>query len=234
LIRGVGLAARMGMLGLLCAHFALTVAYLAPPSPLKARVQPLLDATVGTYFEQNWSLFAPSPRSSDVALLARPLTATEVADLSRRGLPQEGWYDLSGPLYTAFEGNRLSAYERLSRPQYRAILAYFAGDPSLAAWQESCARGDPTSCGIYEQRVDLGRARARELLTHISSAFYHDIARPGDTVTHVALRARDGVRILWSQRETSARTTRDIDLGVYPVDPSVRPAGLYRLLEGTR
>jgi hypothetical protein len=217
---------------LLLGHFALTVAYLAPPNPIKARMQPMLDATIGTYFEQNWSLFAPNPRSSDEALLARLLTAGEVAEIPTRGLPQDGWYDLSSPLYMAFEQNRFSAHDRLSRPQYRAIIAYLLGDPSLRLWQQSCARGDRASCSVYEQRLDLARRRARELLVRIGSAFYYDIARPGDSVTHIALRAREGRRVPWSERDTRGRQTQDVDLGVYPLDSYVRAAGLYRRGDG--
>jgi hypothetical protein len=219
---------RLFTLAVLVTHVALTAAYLVPPHPIKAPFQPLLDATIGTYFEQNWSLFAPSPRSSEQMLLARPLSAQELENVPRQGLPAEGWYDLSSPLYGAFERQRLSAYERLSRPPYRALLAYLADDPYLASWRTSCRQGDTASCAIYEQRLQIARVHAADALGRLASAFCQDVVRPGDQATHVALRVRDVQRVPWEQRYATTRVTQDIELGVFPVDHRVVGAGLYR------
>lgn len=66
-------------------HFGLTAAYNVPLNPLKIQLQQLLQATVGTFFPQNWNLFAPNPVDSDYALLARPLTPGEQETFLRTG-----------------------------------------------------------------------------------------------------------------------------------------------------
>jgi hypothetical protein len=48
------------------------VAWVAPPSPVKERLQPVLNAAFKPYFQQTWTLFSPNP----------PTTV------------QEGWYQL--------------------------------------------------------------------------------------------------------------------------------------------
>src|SRR5439155_3562215 len=219
---------RIATLVWLLGHFALTVAYLMPPNPLKVSWRPLLEATIGTYLEQDWSLFAPSPRSSDQALLARPLTRAEVAEIPTRGLPTDGWYDLSTPLQAGFEDNRFSAYERLSRPQYRAVVSYLVGNPALAPWQQSCQRGDPASCAVYDERLRVARSAAATLLARIGSAFYQDVAPPGEDVSHVALRVREIRRVPWEERYAPRQVTQDVELGVYPIDPRVGAAGIYQ------
>ena len=122
----------------LAGHFLLTVAYVAPLNPVTLPLRPLLDGTIGTYFEQNWGMFAPNPRSGEAILLVHAFTDAQVAAIPDRGLPADGWYDLSTPLWDAFHQNRLSAYDRLGRPQSRAMLAYLNGGPELSLWQESC------------------------------------------------------------------------------------------------
>jgi hypothetical protein len=64
---------RVAALIWLVTHFALTVTYVMPVNPIKLGLQPFLNATIGTYFPQNWSLFAPDPLTSDYAFLALPL-----------------------------------------------------------------------------------------------------------------------------------------------------------------
>src|SRR5699024_6174422 len=68
---------RGAALGWLVVHFALTVAYVMPLNPVTAAVQPLLRATIGTYFPQGWAFFAPDPGWSVPVLLARPLSPAE-------------------------------------------------------------------------------------------------------------------------------------------------------------
>ena len=208
-------------------HFALTVAYLLPPDPLRESMQPLIDATIGTYFKQNWGLFAPRPRSSDLKLLARPLTDAEFAAIPTQGLPADGWYDLAAPLYAAFVENRLTAYERVVRPHQHAVQGYLAGQPTLAPLQQSCQRGDSASCTTYEKRLQAARAANDRLFTRIGSAFYQDIARPGDGIRHIALRAREAQSVPWPERYTARRTTQDLEIGLFPIDRGVRPVGIY-------
>jgi hypothetical protein len=221
-------AIRIASLLWLVAHFGLTIAYLMPLNPLKVAMQPLLDATIGVYFEQNWSLFAPSPRSSEQALLARPLSNADVQAIPTHGLPTDGWYDLSTPLQIGFEHNHFSAYERLTRPQYRAVVSYLLGDPALVPWQQSCQKGDPGSCAVYTSRLRIARSQAAAMLARMGSAFYKDVARPDDTINYVALRMREIRRVPWDERHTAQRVTQDVELGIYPLDELSVAVGLYR------
>jgi hypothetical protein len=208
------------------AHFALTFAYLTPANPFKESLQPVLDATIGTYFPQSWNLFAPSPRAREVKLLARPLTAAEREALPTAGLPTDGWYDASTPWHRASAENRLAAYERVSRPALHTMEDYLYAPISMPP-PEVCQR-DPGFCARQEQRIQVYRQTNDFLLMRIASAFYRDIARPDDQVTHIALRAREAQTVSWPERYTVEASWRDVGLGVFPIDPTVTRMGLYR------
>lgn len=109
----------------LVVHFILTMIYVYPDNPIKDTLQPLLDATIGRYFAQGWALFAPEPDNTDVVLLVRPLSSNEYSVVRTKGLPSDGWYDLSSPLWTKLQNNRFSAYGRLSRVVSKAVYSYF-------------------------------------------------------------------------------------------------------------
>jgi hypothetical protein len=218
---------RVATLGWLVAHFALVVAYVMPINPVTITLQPMLRATIGTYFEQDWGMFAPNPRSADVVLLARLLSAAEVAALPTQGLPADGWHDLSTPLWAGFHQNRFSAYDRLTRPQPRAIIAYLNGGPEAALWREYCQRGDQAACGVFQEQMAVARADAARLLAKLGSAFSREVGRPGEA-SHVALRARQLLPVPWSERYTAPRRVEDAELGVYLIDWGITPPGLYR------
>jgi hypothetical protein len=206
----------------------LTLAYVVPLNPVTLPLRPLLDATIGTYFEQNWGMFAPNPRSGEAIFLARPLTDADFAAIPERGLPAAGWYDLSTPLWDAFHLNRLSAYDRLARPQSRAMLAYLTGGPELGGWQEACQRGDPAACAYYEERLAEARARAGILLARVASAALHDLGQDDGRLTHVALRARLLQAIPWSERYGGTRGFQDVELGTYPIERGVATSRALR------
>jgi hypothetical protein len=226
--RQLTLVVRIASLAWLVGHFALTVAYVAPLNPATLPLRPLLDATIGRYFEQNWGMFAPNPRSGEAILLVRPLSAAEAAALPDQGLPPTGWYDLSTPLWDGFYRNRLSAYDRLGRPASRAMLAYLNGGPELGTWQETCLRGDAAACAYYAERLAEARARAGTLLARIGSAALHDLGQDAEPVTHVALRARLLDAVPWSERYAGTRETHDVELGTYPLVRGGATSGLPR------
>jgi hypothetical protein len=53
-------------------HFGLTAVYVMPTNPMNAAWRRLLDATVGTYYSQNWQLFSPEPLTENYALYILP------------------------------------------------------------------------------------------------------------------------------------------------------------------
>jgi hypothetical protein len=218
--------ARLTSLGCLLIYGALTVAYLAPPNSLTAPLQPVLRATIGTYFEQSWSLFAPIPVSSDLALLARPMSRGEVAALPASGWPGDGWHDLSTPLWARATHNPFAADGRLRNAQVRAITAYLGRPAELDAWWIACQSGDTVACAHYTAQLQLARAEAERLLVKIASASIQHSAQAGQDISHVALRVRVIPGAPWSQRYEAGRDVFEIDVGVYPVDFGVSPPAL--------
>lgn len=208
-------------------HFGLTVLYVMPVNPLKLELQPYLAATIGTFFPQNWSLFAPNPIESDYALLVHCLGPGEAAD---GALPVEGWRDLSSPLWHRFQSNRLSAYDRLARPHGAAIRTFLAGDSAMLPWLEGCRKGDDHACDFYRDRLQEARDRSARLLGRIGSAFCAETEAAAEPTNRVAVRVRETRGVPWSRRhdDQAVAESRDLEVGIFPLDRSVRPSGLYR------
>jgi uncharacterized protein DUF5819 len=222
------LLVRLAALLWLVGHFALTVAYVTPANPLTVSLQPLLDATIGTYFPQGWGFFAPNPGASVAVLLVRPLSDAELTAVSTQGLPEDGWYDLSTPLWDGFHRNHFSAYDRLALPQFRAMLSYLTGSQQLDPLRESCERGDAAACEQYEAEMATARARAARILVKVASAFCKELEQPEQEIRYMALRARELRSVPWSDRHGGRPVTRDVDLGVYAVDAEAAPSGVFR------
>lgn len=183
----------------LIVHFTLTILYVSPRNPLKDTVEPFLDATIGTYFLQNWNLFAPTPVTADFSLLVRPLNNNEFKTAQAHGLPDNGWYDLSAPMWTEFQRNRFSAYARMARPEDQAIAHY----------------------------LDQPQDQPVQLLVKVASSFCKDIGQ--DHANFVALVIYEKLSKPWSERETSKpQDIKTILIGVYPVNNQIEKMNLYR------
>jgi len=212
----------------LVVHFALTVVYVMPLNPMNAAMQPLLDATIGTYYSQNWRLFSPEPLARNYALLIRPLSGEQAAAASK-SLPSDGWFDVTTPFWVRFQRNRFSAYDRLTRPQVNALLNWLTGGSALETWQQSCHMGDTEACAFFEEQLRLVRMQEAGLLAKAASAFCKDVAELCRGATHVALRAHEEAGVVWSQRYSAATPViHEMDLGVYPIDTNVASPGIYR------
>lgn len=211
-------------------HFGLTAVYVMPTNPMNAAWRRLLDATVGTYYSQNWQLFSPEPLTENYALYILPLTDAQAATASTQGLPHDGWFDITSPLLVRFQENRFSAYDRLARPQINSLMTWLSGGASLDLWQQTCSMGDPSACAFYNEQLKLTRVQAGAVLVRAASAFCKDMAQACLGATWVALRAHEQLPVPWSQRYTSTKPiTRDMDLGVYPIDKSISHAGIYAI-----
>ncbi|HWS85235.1 MAG TPA: DUF5819 family protein [Ktedonobacteraceae bacterium] len=183
----------------LVAHFTLTTIYVLPTNPAQDTLKPLLDATIGKYFNQGWALFAPNPISADYELLVRPLSSSEFTVAQTKGLPNDGWYDVSSPMWTKFQSNRFSAYNLVFRPSSEALLNY----------------------------LDEHQQQQVQLMVKTASAFCKDIGQSNASYVALMIRERPGKQ--WSERGTSqqpvARTTL---VGIYPIDKSVENIHLYQ------
>lgn len=223
-------------------HFVLTLLYVAPTNPVKAELQPLIRSTIGTYFPQNWRLFAPDPIQNSYSLLVHPLRSDDLPNVEApvdhedlenskisEMLPEKGWYDLSKPAWDAFQRDRFAAgYDRLSRPQWNAILIYLRGGTGLSPWRRACRLGDSISCKFLFSRLEQDRRHARSMLVDIASAFCKDI-HVASECDRVALRIREIRAVPWSERWEGQPEVVDYDVGVFEVNERVASPGLYRV-----
>jgi len=209
------------------AHFTLTAVYVMPLTPAKMSLQPVLNATIGSFFSQNWSLFAPNPAADNDILLVRCLGAEEEAAIAARGLPSEGWDDISTPLWRRLQQNRFTAYDRMARPQAGLIRRYLQGPDDLEAWKVSCRNGSEEACKYVDERVKKLREEITKSLGKIGSAYCRE-AFPSQTFAKVALRARVISAVPWSKRYTDKPGISEVDLGVVPLDHEVALTGIYR------
>jgi hypothetical protein len=229
----LGAACKLATLALLILHFVLTILYVLPPNPVKVPLLGLLQGTVGVYARQNWSLFAPNPIASNQAVLAKCMTAAESAresDAMRRGRATSGWADVSTPFWSAFQGNRFSAYDRVIRPYTHALRTYLFGGHALSEWESACrAKNDADACIVYEKTLATVRTGMERSLRRLGSAFCAE-HRPDAAVVAVALRARLTPAWRWSERHNppAGRPAHDVSLGVFPIDRSVVGPRIFR------
>ena len=184
----------------LVAFFILTFLYVLPTNPIQSRIKPFLDATIGTYFYQNWELFGPNPIDTDYALLVRPLTNEELKVAKIKGAPNNGWYDVSSPLWTKLQSNRFSAYETFSNAITNAVISYDY---------------DPEQQPL-------------KLMVRFASAFCKDIGR--SDAHYVALMIRERQSSPWPEgKAPKPRVVKTVFVGVYPIDKSVENIDLYQM-----
>ena len=234
--RALRRACKVATLALLILHFVLTLLYVMPPNPIKVPLMGLLDVTIGVYARQNWSLFAPNPIAANQAMLARCLTPAELqheSEAMRQGGATAGWADVSTPFWHAFQGNRLSAYDRVIRPYTHALRTYLSGGHGLAEWERSCrVKQDTDACEVYDQALTKVRAEVETSLRKLGSAFCAE-HRPNSAVVAVALRARLTPAWRWSERHNARadRPAHDVSLGVFTIDHAVVGPGIFRATE---
>jgi hypothetical protein len=216
------------MVGLVL-HFATTLLYVFPMNPVKMELGFLASATIGTYFPQNWSLFAPTPVQSTQALLVRCLADDEVPKSSSGKLPVHGWEDVSSAHFAQAHRHPLSAYERLVRPMQNSIRQYVSGGPDLYPFHEACQKGDEDACKVRDEAIKPRRSQASRILRRIGSAFCREVF-PMRRFSEVALRLRDWSAVPWSARESGEPKVTDYELGIYALDETVVLPGLYQML----
>lgn len=219
---------RGAMLLWLVAHFSMSALYVLPPTPLRISLDSTLNQTIGRYFAQNWSLFAPTPISSNIALIVRPLDAGEVQAALAGSCPTGGWYDVSTPAWHESQRQRFSAYDRLVRPQSNVVRAFMGGIPRALFWKAACERGDSAACREYS-RILLGtRVQSAPLLQRIASSACLSISSGKRLPVGVAVRVRITDAVPWSKRVGGRQPTADFDLGVFPITRDVVPSPVVR------
>ncbi len=212
----------------LVCHVALTTAFCLPFSPITIALQPILAPTIGRFFPQNWRLFAPEPVSNSYHLLVRCLDVPGAVRARAGSLPDGGWHDISEPMWDAFHRNRFGAYDRLSRPINNAIHQYLFGPPDVSILAKSCGKGSDLDCDMVTKAVEDARTHAAPILQRAATAFCYEQAGRVAFIA-VGLRVLEQKAIPWSQRDSSIeRSSREYDLGVFPLDPRQVTGGIYR------
>jgi len=210
----------------LVVHFILTMIYVYPDNPVRDTLQPLLDATIGRYFSQGWALFAPEPDTTDVVLLVRPLTRHEYTIVQTKGLPSDGWYDLSSPLWTKLQNSRFSAYGKLARVVSKALYSYFDMIQNQSIISASL-KDTNNQKAIYTYH-DVPQSQQQRIMLAAASVFCKDIGQTN--ARYVALMVRQIFTKPWSKRTTSEpQVVETTLLGVYPVDRSVENSHIYQI-----
>jgi hypothetical protein len=194
-----------------------------PDNPIRDATYPILKATIGTYFDQNWDIFAPNPMSNNYSLLVLPLAASQT---NGQGTPTplEGqWIDVSTPLWTRFQHERFTAFANLARPFMRGIQDYFLERTSIQPLQQACSAGDHGACITYTKQ--LAQLPSIQLFIRLASAYCLGQHLP---VKQFALEIQEAEAIPWSQRYTAhVPTLQTFYLGIFSIIPTVVPATFY-------
>jgi|GEM_PF-1684450 len=210
----------------LVVHFSLTLAYVLPMNPAKASIEPTLQKTIGRFFSQNWSLFAPDPVSSNLSMSAVCMTPDEAASALNGEFPEHRWVDLSTPLWHRFQQSRFSAYDRLARPITAWLRTYSGGSAKTQQQARACRKGHQRSCEAYEANISVERDVAARRLANVGGAYCRDID-PSGTWTAVGIALTERNAVPWSQRETGEATGRFEPIGVYVINRELATAGIY-------
>jgi hypothetical protein len=186
---------------LLVVQMIFSLIYALPTTPIQTILEPLLDATIGKYFYQNWNFFAPNPTDTDYALLVRPLTNREDKVAQTLALPNDGWYDLSSPVWTNLQSNHFAAYVRFANAITNATSDYDTDNTDKASLN---------------------------FLIKFASAFCKDIGKTN--VSYIALMVRERHSVPWPDGNTPGRPLIKTKLlGIYPINKSVENIHLYQL-----
>lgn len=220
---------RVGAIAWLGVHFALTLLFCFPLNPLKMDSETLLYRTIGTYFSQNWALFAPNPIQANQAMLVRCLDDEEAKAIGDRANAAGGeWADITTPLFRRHQENRFSAYDRLSRPQTNFIKGFMNGGAGLQSLAHACRSGDEAACIEGTTRLDEVRSRNVVPLVKIASSFCR-ASESSPRTTHVAIRVREVPVTPWSKRDSGdTPKPTDFNVGVFPVDRDVMTIDVLR------
>jgi hypothetical protein len=222
----LGRTARAAAVVWLVGHFALTFAYVLPMNPAKTSIEPTLQKTIGRFFSQNWSLFAPDPVSSNLSMSAVCMTSDEAVSALNGEFPATGWADLSLPLWHRFQDQRFAAYDRLARPITAWLRNYASGSAVTLEQGKACNHGHQPSCEVYQAALALERELAARHLGRIGAAYCKDVD-PEGRYHAVGIALNDEQAVPWSERGSGTPVRRSEPIGVYLIDPALAHAGIY-------
>jgi hypothetical protein len=199
-------------------HFGLTLLYVGPINPLKIQTQRIQSITIGAFFPQNWSFFAPNPVATNQALLIHCVNHNEV------GIPTADWYDVSSPLIRRHQQQRFSAYDRLDRPQANAVRDYISGGPNVTPLMKGCRNGSKAACEALTKFMEESHSYNGIILQRVASCF---CKQASPAATEALLRYRESAPREWRKRFDPLPPPIDRDIGRVPLDANVVDAGFY-------
>lgn len=210
-------------------YWVLTLLWNTPTNPVKEKHEELLALTIGRYFPQNWRLFAPNPIKTNDKILLLPFEHKDLNRLIMKSdFNNEKWIDITTPLWKAFQKNRFSSYDRLSRVILGTSRGYLNGPIELVDLQ--------SKKDIEQKNKDVKRA---EILKNYRSAFEIVIRRIGSSAIKdfypfdfnfccFAVLMQIEEPIQWADRNLNKkRKSKSIFAGYYKIDYSVAKANLY-------
>lgn len=222
---------RVTTLGGIGVYLGLVALYVTPPNPVRAASAPLLDATIGRFFSQDWRLFAPHPADTDSSVLVSCLDEDETKEAVARAdagiaLADPGpWFDVTSPLLEAHQRSRFSAYARLNRTLSGSARIAVSMPLALVPWRDACAHGDEASCRFVADQTIEAHRDAELALTRIATS-YCRAASP--QAVGVSVRVRQRTPVPWSKRESDdVGLTSDLEVVSAPIAEDVEPAELW-------
>src|SRR5262249_6200687 len=128
------------------------------------------------------------------------LNNEELKVAKTKGVPNNGWYDMSSPLWTKLQNNRFSAYGTFSMGIANVVSSYVRYPKQEPLW----------------------------LMVRFASAFCKDIGR--SDANYVAVMIRERQSSPWPEgKAPKPRTLKIVFVGVYQIDKSVEQIHLYQM-----
>ena len=212
-------------------YFLSVAVHLAPMNPMTPHTHEETAKSVGRYMSQNWSLFAPTPATSNLTLEAAYLDLAQLREVRKRGashLETMRWHDLTSPLIANFHGNRISGSDRTLRPMQGHVRAYLSGGGALQSLRSACESGHEESCVVANELTVVGRQESAQQLARIASAACSAFEPECEEQSHVVLRIRIQSARPWSKRHSDeTRATDTVSVGIHPFDHEVLEASIY-------
>lgn len=203
-------------------HFGLTLAYVAPPNPIKTKtIVPNL--YVGTLFPQEWAFFAPDPVTGDIGV--------SVSCVSEAEGVQTPYMDIISPLWEKHRRNRLTPYDRISRiPNSWAIGLFSLGDEDRAILN-TCYEGeelkDTEQCKTLSTAYDDQQKQAESALVRVATSYCRDLTS-SVTFDNVEVSVWEEGILKWSQRNSGEEASIALlhETGRHPIS-SAKGFGIW-------
>jgi hypothetical protein len=157
-----------GLAALLCAHLFATAVFVGPANAAKETLGTTLTDYMEPFFQQEWSLFAPTPISVEYSMLVRGWydadTPTEWVDVTELEVEGNILHSLApsraGIVTRRLAGNMRKQYRLISREE-QAVLAGHYHENAWARMEEAMlATPDPSSDARISYVLRLDRAMA--------------------------------------------------------------------------